>query len=227
MSSPSVVIEKNSELKYYLTEQVGGCLCLFRTHVSRTSMFAPCRHDIWLLRDHGTGEWELHCRIDVDTLPSSVASFTRYGNRIKPLAIVDGGRLIFFIQTLFKNSRVPSFELYAYNPLTCEMESLLDRKDLVANYSMFLRHAALYEESVASPGQPHKDITSAMSLVLRLLSFKTLSRLKLVCRSWCVMIDNRDFRGDRNTHTCCFYRDYFSMASLFRNKAYHLLIIIN
>nr|XP_020147647.1 putative F-box/kelch-repeat protein At1g12870 [Aegilops tauschii subsp. strangulata] len=51
-------------------------------------------------------------------------------------------------------------------------------------------HAALYEESMVSPGQRHKDITFAMSLVMRRLlpPAHARKRLMCVCRSWRTMI---------------------------------------
>jgi hypothetical protein len=60
---------------------------------------------------------------------------------------------------------------------------------------MFIRHVAVYEESVAFPGQPHEDVIFAMSLVLvrQETTHKTLARLKCVCHSWRTMIESEDF----------------------------------
>jgi hypothetical protein len=67
------------------------------------------------------------------------------------------------------------------------------------NNSMVIRHVAVYEESVASPRQPHEDVIFAMSLVLvrQETTHKPLARLKCVCHSWRTMIESEDFHDTR------------------------------
>jgi hypothetical protein len=56
-------------------------------------------------------------------------------------------------------------QLCAYDPMTSNMENLLDGGGLVSNSDMVLRHAAPYVESLACPGQP--------LTILYLFCFKT------------------------------------------------------
>jgi hypothetical protein len=105
---------------------------------------------------------------------------------------MDDGRRIVLVQPRNRSARAASFELHAYDPATGDTENLLDRRNI-------FKHAALYQESLSYPGHPHVDIIFAISLVLRNLPMKTLTRLKCVCRSWRAMIESEDFRKTRLT----------------------------
>jgi hypothetical protein len=106
-----------------------------------------------------------------------------------PLAITDNGYRILLARNEFPE------DIWAYTPLTGDIEKLLDLNSVVDRRNRLLEVAA-YEENIASPGrQLPRDIvltsslsTQALSLVLRLLPERTLRRLMCVCRSWCTMI---------------------------------------
>ncbi|KAM0863640.1 hypothetical protein ACQ4PT_044456 [Festuca glaucescens] len=158
-----------------LTE-LGGRLCLF----------TPCenRYNIWLLDRYGPGgaTWDLRYRIDI---PLEVMP---WGG--SPLAIIDDGRRILLTENSCPN------QIYAYDPLTKKTENLLDWS--IPNSYLGINRAAVYNESIASPGrQPCKDTvlisspsTQALWLVLQLqrLPQRTIGRLMCVCRSWRSMI---------------------------------------
>jgi F-box interacting protein len=184
---PSPVDGKNFyELKVYSTD-IGGHLCLFCSE----SLYTPTCYDIWVLREHETVTWDLRHRIN---LAPKIIAFMRPGGGIRPLAIADNGRRIVLIQPWFL-SYIPDFRMCIYSAGTGQMEDLSS----VADDSMIFRHAAAYEESVASPGKPHEDIIFPMSLVLlrQETTHKALARLKCVCRSWRTMIESDDFRDTR------------------------------
>jgi hypothetical protein len=121
------------------------------------------------------------------------------GDGIIPVAIVDNGRRILFIQPRFPDSRTDSFKLCAYDTVTREIDNLLDTTGLVTHRSMVLKHAALYEESMVFPGPQYEDNVFAMSLVLRQMPMYALERLKCVCRSWRTMIESKRFDVARRT----------------------------
>ncbi|KAM0912736.1 hypothetical protein ACQ4PT_012612 [Festuca glaucescens] len=150
MSLPPLEIGRNR--RYQRLTELRGQLCLFSTDMDNGFMWAR-RHDVWLLRRHNTCAWDLHCRIDVDTLPPKVASFMRHGHQISMLGNTDGGRGIILLRLASWSK--PSFALCSYDPVTNDMEILIDDGGLVSNTSnMVFGHAALYEDSIASPGQP-------------------------------------------------------------------------
>jgi hypothetical protein len=183
---------------HHLTE-LGGRLCLFSTELDKANMVQPYRYHVWLLREHGVSAWDLHCRIEVDALPPRMARSMRIGEVITPLSVIDNGRRrIVLVQPRHRLACAASFKLHAYDPATGDVENLLDRSGLISNKLAVLKHAALYEESLYYPGQPHMDIIFAMSLVLRQLSSKTLARLKCVCRSWHAMIQSDIFGRTRH-----------------------------
>ncbi|KAM0913412.1 hypothetical protein ACQ4PT_012190 [Festuca glaucescens] len=183
---------------HYLTE-LGGRLCLFSTEFDKVNTLKPHRHYVWLLRIHETSTWDLHCRIEVDTLPRKIVGPMHVGEVMSPLCFMDNGRRIVLVQPRNRLACAPSFKLHAYAPATGDPENLMDRGGLVSSKHKILKHAALYQESLSYPGHPHVDIIFAMSLVLRKLSKKTLTRLKYVSRSWRAMIESEDFRNTRLT----------------------------
>ncbi|XP_073360586.1 F-box protein CPR1-like [Aegilops tauschii subsp. strangulata] len=171
----------------FLTE-LAGRLCLFSGHEHQ--------YDVWLLRGHGPGTvWDLHCRIEAGTASPAVNRVMRgrydsYQNNMIPLALMDNGRSILLTQTDWPK------DIWAYTPSSGDIEKLIDLESLV-HRNNWLLEVAVYEESTARLGrQPRGDIvvlasslsTQAMSLVLRLLSERTLRRLMCVCRSWQNMI---------------------------------------
>ena len=112
------------------------------------------RYDVWLLRGHDTCEWDLHCRIDLDTLPPKVASSMGYGQ----WRIADGGHCNILVeqQPSIGYLAEPRIILWSYDPATKDTETLLDSrglKDVVSNRDVELKHVAVYKESIASPGQ--------------------------------------------------------------------------
>lgn len=114
--------------KYSLTEH-GGRLCLFHTEITDNIWLHatwPLRHDVWLLREHDTGVWDLHCRIDLDMVPRSVVTSMHYADWVFPFAMADNGCRIIFIQPRFMSFGGPSFQLCVYNPVTGDMENLLN-----------------------------------------------------------------------------------------------------
>jgi hypothetical protein len=186
---PSPVDGKNFyELKAYSTD-IGGRLCLFCSE----TLYTPTWYDIWVLHEHETGTWDLRHRIN---LSPKIVAFMRPGGGIRPLAIADNGRCIVLIQPWFL-SYIPDFRMCLYSHVTGQIEDLSS----LADDSMIFRHAAVYEESVASPGKPHEDIIFPMSLVLlrQETTHKALARLKCVCRSWRTMIESDDFRDTRRS----------------------------
>ncbi|XP_051189868.1 putative F-box protein At5g62060 [Lolium perenne] len=163
------------DMTHELTE-LGGRLCLFTPYKNR--------YNIWLLDRYGPGgaTWDLRYRIDI---PLEVMP---WGG--SPLAIIDDGRRIVLTENSCPN------QIYAYDPLTKKTENLLDWS--IPNSYLGINGAAVYEESIASPGrQPCKDTvlisspsTQALWLVLQLqlLPQRTIGRLMCVCRSWRSMI---------------------------------------
>ncbi|VAI92281.1 unnamed protein product [Triticum turgidum subsp. durum] len=162
--------------KWRCLTELAGRLCLFSSYEHQ--------YHVWLLRGHGPGTvWDLHCRIiEAGTAVNRVM-------RGIPLALMDNGRSILLTQTDFPK------DIWAYTPSSGDIEKLIDLKSLV-HRNNWLLEVAVYEESTARLGRlPHGDIvlasslsTQAMSLVLQLLSERTLRRLMCVCRSWQNMI---------------------------------------
>jgi F-box interacting protein len=193
LSTPDLITENNTFVTHHLT-QLDGRLCLFCTDMHNRW---PRGYHIWLLREAST--WDLHCQIDLATVSPEANMFMYIGDGIIPIAIVDNGRRILFIQPRFPNSRADSFKLCAYDPVTREIDSLVDTTGFLTNQSMVLKHAALYEESMVFPGPQYEDNIFAMSLVLRRLPMYALERLKCVCRSWRTMIESKRFDVARRT----------------------------
>uniref|UniRef100_A0A8I6YXD7 F-box domain-containing protein n=1 Tax=Hordeum vulgare subsp. vulgare TaxID=112509 RepID=A0A8I6YXD7_HORVV len=80
---------------YRLTE-LDGRLCLFRPIVNRFwNVLLP--YDVWELRDHEAGTWELRCRIDPNKTSPEVARFIR-SSKASPVAAMDDGRRILFME---------------------------------------------------------------------------------------------------------------------------------
>jgi F-box interacting protein len=184
--SPPPGMDNKALRKRCLTE-LGGELCLF----SGGSPGHEHRYDVWLL--HRT-TWDLYCRIEAGMASPEVNMVMRSQRNIYdidtlPLAITDNGRRILLARNDFPE------DIWAYTPLTGDIEKLLDLNSVVDRRNRLLEVAA-YEENIASPRrQLPRDIvltsslsTQALSLVLRLLPERTLRRLMCVCRSWCTMI---------------------------------------
>jgi hypothetical protein len=184
--SPPPGMDNKALRKRCLTE-LGGELCLF----SGGSPGHEHRYDVWLL--HRT-TWDLYCRIEAGMASPEVNMVMRSQRNIYdidtlPLAITDNGRRILLARNDFPE------DIWAYTPLTGDIEKLLDLNSVVDRRNRLLEVAA-YEENIASPGrQLPRDIvltsslsTQALSLVLRLLPERRLRRLMCVCRSWCTMI---------------------------------------
>ncbi|XP_044400888.1 F-box/kelch-repeat protein At3g06240 [Triticum aestivum] len=172
-------LDMDNKHMYDLTE-LGGRLCLFT--------YQSGQHcNIWLLNQYGSAgaSWELQYRINASP---EVMLFGA-----SPLAIIDNGRRILLTQPSFP------YQIYAYNPVTHEIENLLDWSgSSISSPTLGISYVAVYEESLASPGrQPCKETilisstsTQALCLLLQLqyLSQHTIGRLMCVCRSWRSMI---------------------------------------
>ncbi|XP_051211239.1 F-box/kelch-repeat protein At3g06240-like [Lolium perenne] len=184
---------------YDLTE-LNGRLCIFR-QFSRWHE----QYDVWLLNRIGSDtDWHLHCRIDLARAFPQLTKFTfmpyndneKHGSSMAPLAIVDDGRRI-----LLTEHDTPT-AIYAYTTDTGYTESLIDMSFRNVNL------AAVYEESIASPGcQPCEEIalissssTQALLAILRLLPEHTRANLKLVCRSWRCMVESDIWRCIKHTY---------------------------
>ncbi|XP_073360582.1 uncharacterized protein [Aegilops tauschii subsp. strangulata] len=152
LSLPPLNNKKYYQDQHYLTE-LGGRLCLFHADTEAVNNELPRRYDIWLLHGHDTKAWDLHCRIDLFELPPIIPKFMRFEQWVGLLAVTDNGRYI-SIQPCIAASQEPSFELCAYAPVTGRTESLLNGFGLVYGRSLTFRCAALYQESIASPGRP-------------------------------------------------------------------------
>ncbi|KAM0822239.1 hypothetical protein ACQ4PT_071620 [Festuca glaucescens] len=148
---PPFKMERNHYSGHRLTE-LWGRLCPFCIETDNTVWPWAHHYNIWLLCRSDMCTWEFHCRIGVDTMPPKV-------NRLLSLvSIVDYGRHIIFVRSRERYSTSyltePSFMLCAYDTMTNDMENLLEDGCLMSNSDMVLKDAALYVESVASPGQP-------------------------------------------------------------------------
>ncbi|XBI03387.1 hypothetical protein VPH35_131809 [Triticum aestivum] len=150
VSLPPLCTERNCQDQYDLTE-FGGRLCLFHTEVVCN---VPHRgHNVWLLRDHDTGVWDLHCQIDLSMLSPNNANFMRYGYWIDLLSVVDNGRRI-IIRSCREYFQKSSFELCGDAPVIGDTKNLLNGSGLISANSRTTPQAVLYEESIVSPGQP-------------------------------------------------------------------------
>jgi F-box interacting protein len=176
-----------SHSNYDLTE-LNGRLCIFREYSGWHEQY-----DVWLLNGHGSdATWDLHCRIDLARASAQLTKFMfrpyneNMGLSMAPLAIIDDGRRILLTEHYALTA------ICAYTTDTGETERLVDMGPTDANL------AAVYEESLASPGcQPCEEIalissssTQALLLILHVLPKHTRGKLKLVCRSWRCMMDN-------------------------------------
>lgn len=161
---PPLSCEENDLVmqKHHLTE-LDGCLCLLCADIHNGW---PRRYHMWLLRRHEAGTWDLHCQIDLDTVSPVAYKFMYNWYGISPVATIDNGRRILFTEAHPPTFSASHFKLCAYDPVTRDIENLVDATGFVAHKTIILGHAALYEESMDSPGQRHRDITFAMSLVL-------------------------------------------------------------
>ncbi|XBI31781.1 hypothetical protein VPH35_055308 [Triticum aestivum] len=187
MALPSpLTCEKNDHLmeKQHLTE-LDGCPCLLCADIRNGQ---PRRYHLWLLRRHEAGTWDLHCQIDLDTVSPVAYEFMYNPYGISSVATIDNGRRILFTEAHLTTFSLSHFKLCAYDPATRDIENLVDATGFVAPKTIIIGHVALYEESMHSPGQRHKDITFAMSLVLQRLPVHAPKRLMCVCRSWRTMI---------------------------------------
>jgi hypothetical protein len=146
ISLPTLDKLEENQFDHTLTE-LSGSLCLVCAEVNNF-LWSARRYDVWLLRGHDTCIWDLHYRIDVDMLPPMVANFMRARDLISLVGIADDGPRIILLRECFTSV------LCSYNPVTNDMEKLMDSRDLVSNTNMQLSHVALYEESIASPGEP-------------------------------------------------------------------------
>ena len=81
---------------YRLTE-LEGRLCLSTPTVRQDRPY-----DVWLLRDHETGTWDLRCRIDLHTASPEVSRFMRCC--VTPVAAMDDGRRILFMPSYESSS---------------------------------------------------------------------------------------------------------------------------
>jgi hypothetical protein len=179
-----------SHNNYDLTK-LNGRLCIFRQFSDWHEQY-----DVWLLNGHGSdAAWDLHCRIDLARVSPELTNMLgpyneNMGFSMAPLAIIDDGRRILLTEHYALTS------ICAYTCDTGDTERLIDIGPLDANL------AAVYEESIASPGcQPREDIalissssTQALLPILRLLPEHTHGNLKLVCRSWRCIIESDIWR---------------------------------
>jgi F-box interacting protein len=130
--------DMETNCSHYLTE-LGGRLCLFSTEFDKVNTLKPHRHHVWLLREHETSTWDLHCQIDVDTLqPKKIVGPMRVGEVMSPLCFMDDGRRNVLVQPRNHLACAASFKLHAYAPATGDTENLLDRRNI-------FKHAALYQ----------------------------------------------------------------------------------
>ncbi|RLM99368.1 hypothetical protein C2845_PM06G34300 [Panicum miliaceum] len=118
-------------------------------------------------------------------------------NGVTPLALVDGGRRILFVSE--------EYQVAAYCLATGTLEELVrgirGRGHLGGAHNHLL---VPYEESLMPAGRPFEDIlfspppARALSMALRRLPARALWCLKLVCRSWCAMIESDRFAASQN-----------------------------
>jgi F-box interacting protein len=129
-----------------LTE-LDGCLCLF----NNTDKYKDS-YDIWVLRDHQTGSWNLHCRIALDAPPLADTQLMRSWGVI-PLGSVDDGGRILLRTDPHQVKKSEAHQLVLYRPAANgEVEDLLACGGSVAHDTMTERVAALYQESLESTG---------------------------------------------------------------------------
>lgn len=127
VSLPPLIMERNCQDRYNMIE-FGGRLCLFHTEV--VCNVSPRGHNVWLLRDHDRGVWDLHCQIDLSMLPPNNANFMRFGYWIDLLSVVDDGRRI-IIRSCREHFQKSSFELCGYAPVIGDTKNLLNGNSLV------------------------------------------------------------------------------------------------
>ncbi|XBI31780.1 hypothetical protein VPH35_055307 [Triticum aestivum] len=192
VAPPPVSTEKNLLVRHHLTE-LDGHLCLFCTHVYNKS---PRRYHIWLLRGYETGTSDLHCQIDLARVSPEACKFIYNGHGIVPVATIDNGRRIIFIQPRDPPSHKSSFKLCVYDPVTRDIENLMDAT------SMLHCTRKAWTPLVAAAN----DIILTVSFVMRWLPTHALKTFMCVCRSWWTMIESN--LCDVPQRTCIEFSNY-------------------
>lgn len=87
--------------------------------------------DVWVLRDHGMGAWDLHCRIDPATALPALTQLVNIWKVTVLDTIDDGSRLLLRRRPFCCNAKenLEAHRLVAYRPATGETEDLLAGND--------------------------------------------------------------------------------------------------
>ncbi|KAF7076909.1 hypothetical protein CFC21_081510 [Triticum aestivum] len=128
--------------------ELDGRLCVFKN-----SDEFKRSYDIWVLRDHQAGAWDLHCRIDLDTPPLADTQLMR-SRSVIPLGTVHDGRCLLLRPDpdLIESESLESHKLFMYRPVTGDVEDLLAGGGILTHHTMAQRVVAPYEESLESTG---------------------------------------------------------------------------
>ncbi|CAM0958305.1 unnamed protein product [Alopecurus aequalis] len=123
-------------------------LCLFNNTDNYKHAF-----DIWVLHDHRTGTWGIHCRIDLERVPLADRTLI-CSSRVIPLDIVDDGRHILLRPDPhdIRKENSDAHQLYVYRPATGDVEHLLADGGAISHHTMARRVAVPYEESLEPTG---------------------------------------------------------------------------
>ncbi|KAF7076902.1 hypothetical protein CFC21_081504 [Triticum aestivum] len=126
--------------------ELDGRLCVFNnTDELKRS------YDIWLLRDHQGGLWDLRCSIDLDTPPLADTQL-KHSRSVIPLGSVDDARRLLLRPDLgwIKSESLDSHQLFMYRPATGDVEDLLAGGGILTHHTMARRVMAPYDESLES-----------------------------------------------------------------------------
>ncbi|KAK1610088.1 hypothetical protein QYE76_033761 [Lolium multiflorum] len=121
--------------------ELDGCLCVF----NNTNEYNHS-YDIWVLRDHRAGTWDLHCRIALDMAPLADTQLI-HSQAVFPLGSVDDGTGI-LLRPYPQN--MEAHRLHVYRPVTGDVEDLLGDDSAITHHTIARRVAVPYEESLES-----------------------------------------------------------------------------
>jgi F-box interacting protein len=128
--------------------ELDGCLCVF----NNTDKYKHS-YDIWVLRDHRAGTWDLHCRIALDMAPLADTQLIR-SQEVIPLGSVDDGSGILLRSdphSVWKEN-LEAHRLHVYRPVTGDVEDLLGDDSVTTHHTMARGVAVPYVESLESTG---------------------------------------------------------------------------
>ncbi|XBH82195.1 hypothetical protein VPH35_070893 [Triticum aestivum] len=128
--------------------ELNGHLCVF----NNSDEFKRS-YDIWVLRDHQAGAWDLHCCIDLDTPPLSDTQLMRSCSIIPIGSVDDGSRLLLRPDPHWNNTNNwKSHQIFMYRPADGDVEDLLTGGGIITHHTVARRVVAPYEESLESTG---------------------------------------------------------------------------